>query len=466
MKTADYTQLMFDLKEEYARRFPLSAAQHKKAQKYLVDGGSHTMRLSRPFPLRIVTARGAWIQDEDDHQILDFWQGHLSTILGYNPKVVSSEVARLFSNDFGLQTGFADQLQTEAAAILCRQTGAERVRFTTSGSLASMYAIMLARSFTRRDRVMKVGGGWHGGQPWALKGVGYKTKDNFPFQGIESEGIPSSITESVIVTGFNDPERLRDHFRQYGDQTACFIVEPFIGAGGLIPASSEYLQLARELTQQYGSLLIFDEVIAGFRFRAGNIGALYGIQPDLAVFGKIMGGGMPVAAVGGRADIMGLAGHDQGCKVAFSGGTYSAHPASLLAAKTMMKYLVENEQEVYPQLAEFGEKMRRTIESAFNEEGIYARCTGYGNEVLPGSAFAFIHFPYKEETQLLRPEDLFDPAVCDVQLRQEILHLALLIEDVYLVHGHGVVSTAHTHADLDVLKQACLQVARRGKKYL
>ncbi len=466
MQTRDYTQLLSDLKEEYTQRFPRSGAKHEKAKRYLVDGGSHTLRLFRPFPLRIGTAQGAWIQDEDDHQILDFWQGHLSTILGYNPKIVSSEVARMLSDDFGLQAGFADQLQTETAEILCRQTGAERVRFTTSGSLATMYAIMLARTFTRRDRVMKVGGGWHGGQPWALKGVGYKTKDSLAFQGVESEGIPSSITESVIVTGFNDPERLRDHFRQYGEQTACFIVEPFIGAGGLIPANSEYLQLARELTQQYGSLLVFDEVITGFRFRAGNIGALYDIQPDLAVFGKVMGGGMPVAAVGGRADVMGLAGQDQGCKVAFSGGTYSAHSASLLAAKTMMKYLVENEQEVYPQLAGIGEKMRRTIESAFNEEGIYARCTGYGNEALPGSAFAFIHFPYKEETRLLRPEDLFDPAVCDVQLRQEILQLALLIEDVYLVHGHGVVSTTHTQADLDVLKQACHRVARRVKEYL
>jgi len=466
MQTRDYTQLLIGLKEEYTQRFPRSGATHEEAKKYLVDGGSHTLRLFQPFPLRIGTAQGAWIQDEDDHQILDFWQGHLSMILGYNPKIITSEVARMLSDDFGLQAGFADQLQTETAEIFCRQTGAERVRFTTSGSLATMYAIMLARTYTQRDRVMKVGGGWHGGQPWALKGVGYKTEDNLAFEGVESEGIPSSITESVIVTGFNDPERLRDHFRQYGEQTACFIVEPFIGAGGLIPANSEYLQLARELTQQYGSLLIFDEVITGFRFRAGNIGALYDIQPDLAVFGKVMGGGMPVAAVGGRADVMGLAGHDQGCKVAFSGGTYCAHSASLLGAKTMMKYLAENEQKIYPRLAELGEKMRRTMESAFNEEGIYARCTGYGNEVLSGSAFAFIHFPYKEETRLLRPEELFDPTVCDVRLRQEILQLALLIEDVYLVHGHGAVSTTHTEADMDVLNRACHQVARRIKGYL
>jgi len=466
MKNRDYTQLMVELKAKITKRCPRSAASNEKAKAYLVDGGSHTLRLFQPFPLRIVAAKGAWIKDEDDHQILDFWQGHLGNILGYNPDVISSEVARALNNGFGLQAGFADQIQTETAEILCRQTAAERVRFTTSGSLAAMYAVMLSRAFTGREFVMKVGGGWHGGQPWGLKGVGFKAQENLAFQGIDSEGLPSAVTDSIIVTGFNDPQRLLDHFREFGDRLACFIVEPFIGAGGLIAANPEYLQLARELTRQYGSLLIFDEVISGFRFRAGNIGALYGIEPDLAVFGKIIGGGMPVAAVAGRADIMGLAGRERGCKVAFSGGTYSAHCASLLAAKTMMTYLVENEHEVYPRLAALGEKTRQTIGTAFTDEGIYVRCTGQGNEVLPGSAFAFIHFPYKEETRLTRPEDLFDPAICDVQLRQEILQLALLLEDVYLVHGHGVISTAHSDEDLNMLERACREVAKRVKQYL
>jgi len=466
MKTRDYTRLLAKLREEYKQRCSRSAKLHEKAKKYLVDGGSHTLRLFQPFPLRITSAQGAWVQDEDHHRILDFWQGHLGNILGYNPEVISSKVARAMNNGFGLQAGFADRLQTEVAEILCRQTGAERVRFTTSGSLATMFTALLSRAFTGRDLVMKVGGGWHGGQPWGLKGVGYKAEENLAFQGVDTEGLPSAVTDSVIVTGFNDLQRLRDHFHQFGDRMACFIIEPFIGAGGLIPVNPEYLKLARELTQQYGSLLILDEVITGFRFRAGNMGALYDIQPDLAVFGKIIGGGMPVAAVGGRADIMGLAGREQGCKVAFSGGTFSAHSASLLAAKAMMTYLVENEHEVYPRLAELGKKTRRTVEETFADEGIYVRCTGYDNEIMPGSAFVFVHFPYKEETQLVRPENLFDPLICDVQLRQEVLQLALLLEDVYLVNGHGVVSTAHTDADLEVLGLACRHVARRVKQYM
>lgn len=466
MKTREYARLMADLAESYAQHSPRSAALNERAKKFLLDGGNHAIRLIQPFPPRIVSAQGAWLKDEDGHDILDFWQGHLANILGHNPEVVTSVLARAFQDRLGLQTGLLDRLQVEAAEILCQRTGAERARFTTSGTLATMYAILLSRAFTGRDMVMKVGGGWHGAHPWGLKGVGFEAQSGIGFQHVDTEGLPSTLIDAVVVTSFNDPDMLRDHFRQYGDRLACFIVEPFVGAGGLIPGTREYLQAARELTHQYGVVLIFDEVIAGFRFRAGNVGALYGVQPDLAAFGKIMGGGMPVSAVAGRADIMGLVERDSDCKVKFSGGTYSAHPASLLAAKTLMTYLVDHEEEIYPRLAELGEKARRTVEAAFAEEGFFARCTGYGNESLPGSSMFTFHLPYDENAQFSRPEDVFDPSVCDVALTREASQLALLLEDVHVIRGHGAVSTAHTEADIDFLGEACRRAARRFKAYL
>lgn len=461
MQKRDHGSLLAVLGQEYARHAPRSAALNQKASEYLVDGGSHALRLQWPFPPRIVSARGAWLQDEDGHELLDFWQGHLANILGHNPEVVTTVLARALDGGFGLQTGFADRLQAETAEILCRQTGADRVRFTTSGSLATMYSIMLARAFTGRDLIIKVGGGWHGGQPWGLKGSSYHDG----YQHVDSEGLPPAADE-VIITRFNDPEMLQDQFRQFGDGVACFIVEPFIGAGGLIPATKEYLATARQLTAQHGALLILDEVIAGFRFRAGDTGALYGVKPDLATFGKIMGGGMPVAAVTGRADLMGLAGRAGGGRVKFSGGTYSAHPASLLAAKTLMNYLIEHEDEVYPRLAVLGEKMRHTLETAFIQEGILARATGGGNGVLPGSSLAMVHFPYQDDLSLDKPDLVFDPAVCDVTLTKQVLGLALLLEDVQILHGHGAASFAHTEADMDRFDRACRRVARRVKAYL
>jgi len=465
MTVRDYTGLITELEEAYTQYSPKSKTLNDRAERAQIDGGSHALRLTQPFPPRISAANGAWLKDKDNHDILDFWQGHLANLLGHNPKVVSSALARGFERGFGLQTGFVDQLQAETAEILCQRTGAERVRFTTSGALATMYSIMLARAFTGRSLVMKVGGGWHGAQPWALKGVNFHAETG-GFQQVESQGIPTAVTDKVIVSDFNDPDSLCDHFRQYGDQLAAFIVEPFIGVGGFMPASREYLRTARELTLRYGAVLIFDEVIAGFRFHAGDTGSLYGLKPDLATFGKIMGGGMPVAAVAGRADILGLVGRATGGRVKFSGGTYSAHPASLLAAKTLMTHLVTHEEEIYPRLAKLGEKARQTMKAAFAEENIYTFCTGEANEVLPGSSVFMLHFPYKPETPLRRPENLLDPAVCDITLSHQVLDLALLLENVFMLHCHGGVSTAHTEEDIDLLGQACGRVARRIKPYL
>jgi len=467
MKNRDYTRLLAELAETYARHSPRSRALHERAVRYMVDGGSHTLRLVQPFPPRIAAAHGAWLTDEDDHRILDFWQGHLANILGHNPTVVTSAVARALADGWGLQTGFTDRLQVEVAELLCQRTGAERVRFTTSGTLATMYAIMLARAFTGRDRVLKVGGGWHGGQPWALKGINFQTASGF--QHLESDGLPAAVADEVVVTRFNDPDALRDDFRHHGDRLACFIVEPFIGVGGFMPATREYLRVARELTHQYGAVLILDEVIAGFRFRAGDLGALYGIQPDLITLGKIIGGGMPVAAVAGRAEVMELAGgRAGGGRVKFSGGTYSAHPASMLAAKTCLTYLVEHEAEIYPPLGASGERTRQTIQDAFTAEGIPVHLTGgpSTNDPLPGSSLFMLHFPYQPTARLNCPEDLFDPTVCDVTLSHKVLDLALLVEDVFMLHSHGGVSTAHTQADIEFLGEACRRVARRIKPYL
>ena len=465
MTTPPYKKLLAQLRDEYRAYAPQSAAINTRATRVQVDGGSHALRLIKPFPPRIAEAHGAWLNDADGHEILDFWQGHLGNILGHNPPIITHTLKTALEHSFGLQTGFTDRLQVETAEILSARTGAERVRFTTSGTLATMYAILLARAVTGRDVVMKVGGGWHGAHPWGLKGVGYHAAAK-GYQHVETAGLSTPVTDAVVVTRFNDADMLRDHFKQYGDQVACFIVEPFIGAGGFIPAHREYLQAARELTQQYGAALIFDEVIAGFRFRAGDTGALYGIQPDVATFGKIIGGGMPVAAVAGKADIMDLAGRAGGRRVFFSGGTYSGHPLAMLAAKTLLHYLVAHEADVYPRLALLGEQTRQVIETAFTDAGLFARCTGYGNEALPGSSLFMLHFPYEENQGLDTPESLFDPRRCQTALNGEVLLLALLLEDVHLTHGHGVLSTVHSEAEITIFDEACRKVAARFKACL
>ncbi len=459
MKHRDHARLLAALRQEYERRSPRSAALQAQALRHLVDGGSHTLRLVQPFPPRIVSAEGAYVTDEDGHRILDFWQGHYANLLGHNPAALTSALREGFAGGSGLQTGFTDRLQVETAELLCRLTGSERVRFTTSGALTTMYAVLLARAFTGRDRIMKVGGGWHGAQPWGLKGVDFHDENHSRFQHMDTRGLPEAIAEEVLITRFNDPQMLDDHFRRYGDTVACFILEPFIGAGGFLPAEPDYLKLARELATKYGTVLIFDEVISGFRFRAGSLAPLYGVQPDLATYSKIIGGGMPVAAVGGRIEIMKLVGHDGGVK--FSGGTYSGHPASLLASLTMMRYLVEHEAELYPRLADIGRRTRRAVEAAFASEGLLAVCTGDGNEAVPGSSLGMVVFPHREDTRFRSPEDTRNPEICDVVLSDKALQLALLLEQVHVVHGLGAVSAAHGEETIEQLSEGCRRAARR-----
>ncbi len=443
------------LVKEYRARFPRSGAQHARSRAVMVDGGQHTLRLYPPYPVYITSASGAYVYDLDGHEILDFWQGHFANILGHNPPLVTEALGEMLTNGYGLQTGMVDELACELASLLCRQTGMERVRFTTSGSLATMYAVMLARAFTNRPLVLKVGGGWHGAQPWGLVGV------SFDYRQPESAGLPGETFREVLVTRFNDPQALEDIFTHHGDRIACFLLEPVIGASGAIPARPEYLHLARELTARYGALLIFDEVISGFRFRAGDVGQLYGVCPDLITMGKIIGGGMPVAAVLGHAEVMRIAGREGGRRVRFDGGTYSAHPASMMAGKIMLSYLVEHEQEVYGRLADLGERMRKRLEQVFAENGILARCTGYPNEALPGSSLAMLHFPRRPDLDIDSPDVAADPNCCQVEMREQVLKLALLLEDVYVMHGLGALSTAHTDDDLEKLYAACGHVARR-----
>ncbi len=462
MPERNYSALLQELSDAYRKHSPRSAAIHQRAVKYLVDGGSNALRTIQPFPPRIVNAWGAYLVDEDDHQILDFWQGHYANILGHNPPVVTDALFQAFAEGFGLQTGFTDRLQVEVAEILCRQTGAEQIRFTTSGTLATMYAMMLAKAYTGRNLFMKVGGGWHGGHLWGLKGVGYHEG----FKEPDSAGLPASVVKEVVITRFNNPEQLEKDFHKYGNKLACFILEPVIGAGGLMPARREYIQLARELTEKFGVILIFDEVISGFRYRAGNVAAFYGVQPDLMTLGKAIGGGMPVAAVAGRADLLQLAGSESGGKVKFQGGTYASHPAAMLAAKVFLTHLIKNESKIYPRLAEIGAQTRRAVIKAFEEEDIHVRFAGDCIDALPGASLHMLLFPYREGLELCTPEEVRNPHICDIELSEKVLQLAMLLENVFVMHGLGCTTYAHREADIERLAAACRNAARRIKPYL
>ena len=451
MMSGIHEHLLNSLRQEYEVKYPASKAAHARARGVLVDGINHGARLFKPYPFRVTAAQGGRVTDVDGNELVDYWQGHYANILGHNPAVVRQALVAELEHGLGLQTGLPEELETDFAAALAKATGAERVRLTTAGTLATMYAIMLARGYTQRKLVIKVAGGWHGASPLALKGVG---RSQTGFDRVDSAGVPQATDEEIVLTRFNDVDNLRKLFRSLGDRIACFICEPCQGSGGFIPATPEYMAAARELTTHYGALLILDEVITGFRYCAGGVQKLYGVQADLTTFGKIVGGGMPVSAVTGRADVMDLASEDQPQRVWFNGGTFCAHPLALVAGKTMIEYLVAHENEVYPVLAARGEVLRQGIERVFADRGVLARCTGHPNAAITGGSLASVYFPLRDDHVPSSVDDLMDPALCDVVLREQALKLGLLLNNVNVSHGLGALSTAHTDEDLQRTFQA------------
>jgi glutamate-1-semialdehyde 2,1-aminomutase len=433
----------------------------------MVAGGSHTIRLWRPYPFFAAGAEGPRVRDVDGNTYIDYWQGHYANILGHNPLVIRRRLAACFERGV-LHTGFEADTQIDLAEALVQGLGGHgaKVRFTTSGTLATMYAVMMAQGLTGRDHVLKIGGGWHGASPYLLKGVKYHADAGF--EGPDSAGLLDEIARRTLVTRFNDAADLERILSEHGPRIACFILEPFLGVGGFLAATRDYLELARRLTAKHGIVLIFDEIISGFRFCPGGVQTLYGIRPDLTTMGKIIGGGHAVAAVIGSPEVMEECetGRGGGGRVYFEGGTFSAHGEYMRAGLAMLGHLAAHAAAIYPKIARTGERLRRGIERAFAEAGLPARCTGDGTEVVPGSSLFMLHFPRDPKIAYDRPEVIHDPARSDLARREDLLKLALLVHGVNVVHGGGAVSAAHGSREVEATLEAYAAAARLFAKYL
>jgi glutamate-1-semialdehyde 2,1-aminomutase len=428
------------LEEEYARHFPRSREWHARHERVLLDRTSHAIRWSDPFVPVVKRASGAAVEDLDGHRIIDYWQGHFANLLGHNPPLVLEALRDTLDDGRGLQSGMLHRIEGEVAERVAAMTGVETLRFTTSGSLGTFYAAVLARAWTGRDVVLKVSGGWHGSQPFGLKGVAARRRS---FEHLESEGLSSSIGAEVMLTRFNDPDDLARRFREQGDRIACFLLEPLLGAGGGMAASSEYLRAARALTAEHGALLVCDEIITGFRFRAGDVASAFGVRPDLLVLGKVLGGGMPVAAVGGRREVLELASRSSG-RVKFEGGTYSAHELSLVATRAMLDHLLERQHELYPRLARAGAWLRGELARVAREEGVAVFVLG---EAELGSSLVYLHPAREPAPAPSCPEELAERA--HPWVSERLFKSVLLLEGVSGRAGVGAISTAHEESDLE-----------------
>lgn len=285
-------------------------------------------------PRFIRNADGAYLYDEDGNQYVDFIGSWGPMILGHGRKEVLEAV--LDACKRGLSFGAATQAEVVMAKLVCGLVPSiEMVRMVNSGTEAVMSAIRTARGYTRRDKILKFAGCYHGHSDGLLVKAGSGAMTS----GIpDSLGVPAGITRDTLTASYNSLEDVRSHFNQCGEEIAAVIVEPVAANMGVVPPKPGFLEGLRELCDAYGALLIFDEVITGFRLGIDGAQGLYQITPDLTVFGKIIGGGMPVGAYGGRREIMELVAPSGGV---YQAGTLSGNPVAMAAGIAQLTLLKE-----------------------------------------------------------------------------------------------------------------------------
>jgi glutamate-1-semialdehyde 2,1-aminomutase len=275
-------------------------------------------------PIFIERAKGAYLYDSDGKRYVDYVLSWGPMILGHGDEEVLAAV--IDKARAGLSFGAPTEIETQLAREIIKLVPSiELVRFVSSGTEATMSAIRLARGFTKRDKIVKFEGCYHGHSDSLLVKAG---SGALTFGVPSSPGVPASLAEHTITLSYNDPEQVRTTFRNLGDQIACVIVEPVAGNMNCIPPEPGFLETLREVCDQSGALLIFDEVMTGFRLGLAGAQGYYGIKPDLTTLGKVIGGGMPVGAFGGRKDVMN---HIAPVGPVYQAGTLSGNPVAMAA---------------------------------------------------------------------------------------------------------------------------------------
>jgi len=379
-------------------------------------------------------------------------EGHFSNLLGHNPSFLIEILKDRFDKGIGLQLGIFTELEEELASLMLPLTNMDSILFTTSGALGTMYSTWLGLSYTGRKKVLKISGGWQGIQPYALKGVRFLNG----IDKIETEcaGISDVFDSEILNVPFNDTEKLEDCFQKHGEQIGVFILELVLGNSGMIVADKEFIQKARELTTKYGVVLIADEIVTGFRVNAGGLYTFFGIEPDIAVFGKAISGGMPFVCFAGKKGIFSHASTSMNPRVWADGGTFTAHPATLITSIEMIKFLSENEDKVYPKILKNMNFLRENLTKIFKDTKIPVDITGTSqNDDIPNFPIGTVRFLLDAESydkkNSLYPLYHWDATKVDIQFRDQISKIALMLKGLYTWQGLGVVTFEHSEDDIN-----------------
>jgi glutamate-1-semialdehyde 2,1-aminomutase len=432
---------------EYLAKSTRSRALHEEALAVMPGGNSRTTTFFDPYPFYVQRGQGAHVWDADGVDRLDFNGNYTSLILGHAPPDVvkaAQEAAAL-----GMSFPGPTEHEVRLAEILSRRVPSmETLRFTNSGTEATMNAVRLARAFTGRPKIAKFEGAYHGTHDWALVSVAPDPKAagnrRRPKPLPASAGIPPAAVRHVVVLPWNDAEACEEIIGKEAANLAAVIVDPLLGIGGVLPPVEGFLERLRAVTERHGIVLIFDEVIS-FRIAWGGAQERFGIRPDLTTLGKIIGGGLPVGAFGGRRDIMEFYDPRKGGARISHGGTFNANPVTMAAGVATMQALTP---EAYARLDALGERLRGGVSRLLQATRRKGQITGIG------SLFC-LHWATGSLTDY-RSSRPRDP---EMPLR---VFLGLLNEGVLLTQrGLGACSLAMAEEDVDRFVNALARVTSR-----
>lgn len=346
----------------------------EEAKHYMPGGVNSPVRAFGSIgetPRFIARADGAYLWDEDGRQYIDYVGSWGPMLLGHNhPEILQSV---LDACRRGLSYGAATKIETETAKLICEMVpSVEMIRMVNSGTEAVMSAVRTARGYTRRNKIIKFTGCYHGHSDGLLVKAGSGSMTH----GVpDSAGVPKGCTQDTLLASYNHLDSVREHFEREGGQIAAVIVEPVAANMGVVLPKPGFLQGLRELCTRYGALLIFDEVITGFRLRADGAQGTFGVTPDLTVFGKIIGAGMPVGAYGGKRCIMEVV---SPLGDVYQAGTLSGNPAAMSAGYTMLNILKHNPQ-IYDELNKRGDYFFGELQDRVRKAGLPYRVNHIGS---------------------------------------------------------------------------------------
>jgi glutamate-1-semialdehyde 2,1-aminomutase len=426
-------QVKADILQRYLARTRASSALNEQTKKFIPGGDTRAITFYRPYPFYAEEGRGCRLIDADGNTYIDLVGNMTALIHGHaHPHVCRAIEAQIAK---GICHGVPVEAQARLAEMICgRVASVETLRFGNSGSEATLFCMRAARAFTGRDAILKIDGGYHGNHDFVqVNPMPDMTTPDRP-RPQRTKGVPACVEREIFVVPFNDLAAAEEVLKADAGRIAAILMEPMLGAGGGLAPQEGYLKGMRALADRYGVLLIFDEIIS-FRVHAGGLQTMAGVKPDLTAFGKIIGGGLPVGAFGGRRDIMDLFDPLRTDGISHS-GTFTGNAVTMVAGAANLEIYPQKEVE---RINRLGERLAAGLEKTFRAAGIPGHTRGIGS--LVGIALT--------EKKLATSRDVVT-ALAGTGEILHYLHLELLNRGVYFMsRGMFVVSTPMTETEID-----------------